>query len=130
MVIGLTLPAQASDRSFISLDEDNLQLEVKLSVTLGLTAEQARRKVIRFFMDEVSLLIHPQTPLLVVADQDKIFWRFPLVFSMGLRGKLGQVGEVDVDAQSGKLLLNDGLLREIVAHARLLAQGAPLPANN
>jgi len=130
MVIALTQPAQESDQSFISLDEDKLQLEVKLSLTLGITAEQANRKVTRFLMDEVSLLIHPQTPILVVADQAAIFWRFPLIFSMGPRGKLGQVGEIDVDAQSGELLLNEDMLREIKTHACILAQGTALPANN
>ena len=130
MVIALTQLIQQSDHPFISLDEENLQLDIKLSVTLGITAEQAKRKLTRFLVDEVSLLIHPQVPLLVVTDQNEIFWRFSLIFSMGPRGKLGQVGEVDVDARSGKLLLNDNLLAEIKAHAHILAQSATLTSNN
>jgi hypothetical protein len=130
MVIALTQPVQGSDQAFVSLDKDNLQLEVKLSVSLEITAEQAKRKVTRFLIDEVSLLIHPQPPLLVVSDQNTIFWRFPLVFSMGHRGKLGQVGEVDVNARTGQLLLNDDLISEIKAHARILAQSTALSQDN
>jgi hypothetical protein len=112
------------------LNEGSLQLEVNLSVTIGITAEQAKRKLTRFLMDEISLFIGPQPPLLVVADKDAIFWRFPIVFSMGHRGKLGQVGEVDVDACNGELIINDDLVEEIKAHARILAQSAALSANN
>lgn len=130
MVIALTQPAQGSAHPFVSLDKDSLQLDVKFSVTLGITAEQAKRKLTRFLMDEVSLLIHPYGPLLVVVNQNAIFWRFPLIFSMGLRGKLGQVGEIDVDARSGDLLFNDTLLTEIKAHAHILAQSTAFPANN
>ena len=130
MVIALTPPNQESSSAFVSLDQEKLQLEIKLSVTLGVTAEQAKRKLTRFLIDEVNLFIHPEAPLLVVTDQNTIFWRFPLIFSMGHRGKLGQVGEVDVDAQTGELLLNDTLLEEIKAHARFLAQHTALPTNN
>ena len=127
MVVALT---QRADNSCVVLDKDKLQLEVKLSVTLGITAEQAKRKLTRFLMDEVSLLINPQSPLLVVVDQNTIFWRFPLIFSMGPRGRLGQVGEVDVDALTGELLLDEKQLTEIKTHARLLAQSPALSTNN
>ncbi len=130
MIIALTQPAQGSGNSFITLDEDRLQLEVKFSATLGITAEQAKRKLTRFLMDEVSLLISPEIPLLVVTGQEAIFWRFPIVFSMGSRGRLGQVGEIDVDARSGELLLNDDMIEDIKTHARILAQNTTLPANN
>lgn len=109
-------------------DEENLQLEVNISTTLGITAGQAKRKLTRYFMDNVSLFITPQSPLLVVVNPEKISWRFPVFFAMGHHGRLGQVGEVDVDAHSGEILLNDVLLEEIKANAQRLAKGAALPA--
>jgi hypothetical protein len=130
MVIGLTQPSQSSNNPLVTLDEENLQLVVNVSVKLGVTAEQAKRKVTRYLMDEVSLLIGPQAPLLVVAGQEEIYWRFPIVFSMGPRGRLGQVGQIDVDAQSGALLVTDELIEEIKTYARVLAHGAALPADN
>jgi hypothetical protein len=111
-------------------DEENLRLEVNISTTLGITAGQAKRKLTRYLMDHLSLFITPATPLLVVVNTEKILWRFPLVLAMGHRGQLGRVGEVDVDAHSGEILLDDTLLEEIKANAQRLAKGAALPAVN
>ncbi|MCI0393515.1 MAG: hypothetical protein L0322_01070 [Chloroflexi bacterium] len=113
MVVALTRSTQ---------DEEKLQLEINISTTLGITATQARRKLTRFLMDEVSLLITPQSPLLVVNDQNNIFWRFPLVLAMGHHGQPGQVGEVDVNAYSGDLLITDELLENIKANAQRLVR--------
>jgi hypothetical protein len=130
MVIALTQPSKKSNNSFVTLDEDNLQLDVNFSVTIGITAEQAKRKLTHFLMDEVSLLISPQAPLLVIADKNAIFWRFPIIFSMGHRGKLGQVGEIDVDACNGELLITHDLVEEIKTHAYILAKSTTLSTNN
>lgn len=124
MAIALTQPTPGAGNPQIMLDEAQLQLEVKISAKLGITAEQAKRKLTRFFMDEVSLFISPQAPLLVLTDQEAIFWRFPIVFSMGKHGQLGQVGEIDVDARSGALLLDEAILEKIKTNARILARGA------
>jgi hypothetical protein len=40
------------------------------------------------------------------------------------------VGEVDVDALSGELLLDEEQLTDIKTHARLLAQRPPFSTNN
>ena len=130
MVVAVKPSTVESDNPFVHLNKDNLQLDVNFSVTIGVTVEEAKRKLTRFLMDEISMFFSPQTPLLVVVDQDAIFWRFPIVFSMGVRGRLGQVGEMDVDAQSGELLLNDDLVEELKAHARILAQSATLSTDN
>jgi len=132
ILTGLSVAGTVRESSnfLIRLDKNKLQVDLNISVTLGITAEEAKRKLTRFFMDEVSLFISPESPLLVVADPETIFWRFPIVFSMGHYGKLGQVGQVDVDAQGGELLLNDRLLEEIKANARTLARGATLSTNN
>lgn len=121
MIVAFTPSTQISE---------NLHLEINISTTLGITAEDARRKVTRFLMDQVSFLISPQVPLLIIAGKEAIFWRFPLVLSMAHRGKLGQVGEVDVDALSGKLLINDELIEEIKRNAHRLTASATHPTNN
>ncbi len=120
MVIALTQPQET----------ENLQLEVNISATLGITAEQARRKVSRFLMDHVSMFLSPSAPLLVVESQEKIYWRFPVGLSLGQQGYLGQVGEVDVDAYTGELLLDNDSLARVEANAQRLAQStAHLPVS-
>ncbi len=114
MVIALSRPPET----------ENLKLEVNISTTLGITAEQARRKVIRFLMDNISMFLSPQAPLLVVASSEQIFWRFPIILSMGQQGSLGQVGEIEVDAHTGELLLDNDSLVRMEANAQRLAQSA------
>ncbi len=117
MVIALTQPQET----------ENLQLEVNISTTLGITAEQARRKVARHLMDHVSMFLSPASPLLVVESQTQIYWRFPIGRSLGQQGYLGQVGEIDVDAYTGELLLNNTSLAKIEANAQRLAQSTTHP---
>lgn len=101
---------------------DTLHLEVNISTMLRVTAKQAKQEVTRFLMDNVSLLIHPGKPLLVIQSEQAIYWRFPLLFSLGRQGVLGQVGEVDVDAYKGTVLFTADLIEEIKRNAEQLAQ--------
>jgi hypothetical protein len=129
MVVAIAPPFRQTRQYEINVSEDGLQLNLRLSLQLGITAKQAKRKLSRFLLDEVSLLIGPEEPLLVLVEPSKIIWRFPLQFSMAKRGCLGQVGMVDIDAQNGELLVTDNQLLEIKSNARLLARSAALPAD-
>jgi hypothetical protein len=54
-------------------------------------------------------------------------WRVPIVLSLAPLGDLGEVGKVEVDAQTGTIL-DDGRHRErILQHAQRLYAGATLP---
>jgi hypothetical protein len=112
----------------ITANNETMHLQVNISTTLNITAEQARRKLTRYFMDEVSMFITPQSPLLVIVNENQIFWRFPLALVMGKQGLLGLVGQVDVSALSGELILNVKLLEEIKTNAQRLVSHTPLPA--
>lgn len=113
-----------------ALDEkEDLRLELNISTTLGISALQAKRKVARFFMDEVSMFIGPNPPLLIVAGEGQIFWRFPIIFAMGLPGQPYPVGEVDVDAFTGNLVIDDEQLEVMKTNARqqAISTRTPLP---
>jgi len=129
MVVAIAPPFQQTRQYEINVSEDGLQLSLRLSLQLGITAKQAKRQLSRFLLDEVSLFIGPEEPLLVLVEPSKIIWRFPLQFSMAKCGCLGQVGMVDIDAQNGELLVTDDQLLEIKSNARLLARSASLPAD-
>ena len=126
MNLAVAQPLQQATSPLLNVDKDQLTFDFRLSVTLGVTESQAKRKLTRFFMDEVSLLIHPDDPLLVLVDAETIYWRFPVILSLGKQGRLGQIGEVDVDAQSGELQLNEERLEEMTHNARILARSATL----
>ena len=103
-------------------NEDALQIDLSISTRLNLTADQAQRKATRFLMDNISMFLMPVNPLLVVADQEDIKWRFSIMLVLGQQGKLGPVGELDVDAYTGDISVNDTNLEEIKDNARRLAQ--------
>mgnify|MGYP003400116677 CR=1 FL=1 len=115
MLVALTHPSNT---------EDSLHLDISISTTLGISANQARRKLVRYFMDNVSMFIGPEQPMLVITDQSHFYWRFPISIRMGQLGRLGQVGQVDVDAQNGEILLDESHLKEITINANLLAKAA------
>jgi hypothetical protein len=119
MVIALTKPVY---------EHELLHLEINISTELGISAQKAKRKVTRYLMDHVSLFLMPANPLLVLLTENEIVWRFPIVFSPG--SMLGQVGEMDVDAQSGELFINQEAISEMTHRAHRLAQITTLPAES
>jgi hypothetical protein len=56
---------------------------------------------------------------LVLAD--RIVWRVPVVLTMPGHGVLGRVGEIDVDVETGEILLTEDILTDIKEHAKRLA---------
>jgi hypothetical protein len=52
----------------------------------------------------------------------------PIVLSLAQLGELGEVGIIEVDAQTGTILDNGRNRERIVQHAQRLYAGATLPA--
>jgi hypothetical protein len=90
---------------------------------LGIQAAAARRKVIRFILDNVSYLMNAEQPTLIEAD--RLVWRVPVTLTYPTHGVVGQVGTIDVDAENGELLTTPDTLAEITQQARELAAHLP-----
>ncbi len=97
---------------------DQLAIDIKLSVTVNITAFAARQKVNGFVVDEISVNMHGAEPTLIVGP--RLTWRVPIVLSMPPRGDLGTVGEIDVDVTTGEILYTRALIAEIQQRAREL----------
>jgi hypothetical protein len=110
------------------LEKKDLRLEVNISTTLNVSAQQAKRRLTRYLMDNMSMFLHPEDPLLVIIDEQQIHWRFPVVLSMGRHGRLGQVGTLDVDAHTEQIIVSESLIEGIKANAERLARAASLAA--
>jgi predicted DNA-binding antitoxin AbrB/MazE fold protein len=92
------------------------------------TAETARRQVNRFVLDEISYLMGGEQPRLV--ETDRLVWRVPVVLTYPDQGVIGQAGCIDVDAESGELLLTSEITEEIKQNARTLADRPPPKATS
>lgn len=77
------------------------RVEVKLSFEIKVTAEEAQRKVTRWLRDEVSMLIYGEKPMLVMGNRP--VWRVPAAISFPSTGPAGNVGAIDVDAETGEM---------------------------
>lgn len=97
--------------------------EIRQTLTVQVTAEQARLAVNRWLLDEVSYMMHAESPTLVINGNAR--WRVPAVLTAPHVGAVGAVGAVDVDAATGELLEHETQKEIIVANARKLAKTLP-----
>lgn len=103
-----------------------VHLSVHVVTTLDVSAEEARRRVNCQVVTELGTGLVAREPELVISGEH-IVWRVPIVLSLPELGEMGQVGAVDVDAQSGELLIDPDARKGIIQHARRLYAGATLP---
>ena len=89
---------------------------------MNLTPTVARRKVNVLMLEKVGNLLHGDSPTLFL--RDRIYWRVPVILSTPSQGRIGRVGEVDVDAETGEMIVDDELLENIAEHARRLLASA------
>lgn len=111
------------------LNADTLQLDIQISCHLVLSADEARQKLSRYLIDQVSLFFTPQNPLLLIQDNEHILWQFPIVLTWGTQGQLGLIGNIAVNAQTGDILLTQESQKRLEANACLLIRGATSLAN-
>jgi len=96
-----------------------LDVDVRLSCEVNYTAVAAKRRVSGYVASNVSVLMGGEDPTLVLAD--RIVWRVPVVLTMPGHGVLGRVGEIDVDVETGEILVTEDILTGIKDHAKRLA---------
>jgi hypothetical protein len=96
-----------------------LAIDIRLSATVNVTAFSARQKVTGFVADEISTNMHGSKPQLIVGE--RICWRVPVILSMPPSGDRGEVGKIDVDVETGQLMVTRALIEEIERRAEYLA---------
>ena len=102
-----------------------VDINIHVSAQLNVSPFIARQKVNRLLLTEASTGLGGDEPHLVVS-QEHLCWRVPIHLALPSRGKLGQVGEIDVDVQTGQVLVDEDQLQEIVDHAERLLVSSPL----
>ena len=102
-----------------------VSISVNVTATLNITAYTAKRKVNVLVLHRVGTGLFGDEPSLVVTGKS-IVWRVPVIVSTASRGRLGQVGQVDVDAQTGEVMADDTLLKAIGDNAERLVAGPAL----
>ncbi len=99
---------------------------VAFHTTIAVDAATAQRKATGWLVSEVGNLLLGDTPSLVISDHS--VWRVPVLLTSPECGVVGQVGVVNVDAQTGDVLTDSQLSQELIECARQLARSSPSPA--
>ena len=106
------------DRSKIKITGNGVRepqqraFDIAVYATVEIDTLSARRKVTGWLIDEVGNMIIGGTPQLIVSKQT--IWRVPAVLTSTSKGVVGEVGMVDVDAESGELKTSAELREQIL----------------
>jgi hypothetical protein len=92
---------------------------------VNITPFTARQKASGYVGGEISHLLIGEEPALVFS-RGRVVWRVPIQLTYPQRGKLGLVGQLDVDARTGRLLIHDLLKEEIISCAKKLVANPEL----
>lgn len=110
-------------------------LSVKARAEMRISARRARQLVGIFTGNHLSTKIHGITPAELMLWADRVYWRVPFIFSMGLQGQIGQIGTIDVDTETGALTicgeeLDDTHMQDMLTNAERLAASRPSSTTN
>lgn len=101
-----------------------VQFKVEVKGEINFTAFVARQQVNYYLQMNVGNLLYAGEPDFIVGDGE-LQWEVPVVYALPDLGKLGVVGRMLVDAQSGDLKLdNSTATEEMQANAKRLYQEA------
>lgn len=104
-------------------EKGKVELKVDHSFEIKVTAEEARRQVDRWLLNEVSCLIGADPPTLVIGEQ--VVWRVSAWIGFPHTGRAGLVGTVEVDVSTGAMNNTPDCKAEIERRAEALAARQP-----
>lgn len=87
-------------------------------------AKTAVRSAEAFLVNEVGDLLMVDEPSLLAEGRPR--WLLDVILGNAIRGRLGQVGTIAVDAETGEVLFDDGDRARIQANAERLSRPAAL----
>jgi len=102
-------------------EQGTVELDIHRTFEIKVTAEQARRKVNRWLFMEVGNMLRAEPPTLVVSNC--IVWRVPVILTATHVGRVGIVGDIDVESS----VMNTTAERMAEIEARAVVLGQHLP---
>jgi hypothetical protein len=102
-----------------------VDIKIHISSPINVSSIVARRKVNALLLDHVGTGVYANDPEMLVRD-GRLYWRVPVLLALPTLGRLGQVGTIKVDVQTGEILADDTTWQELSDHAERLFAGATL----
>jgi hypothetical protein len=104
-------------------EKGKVELKVERSFEIRVSAEEARRQVSRWLLNEVSYLMGADPPTLVV--KERIIWQVPAWIGFPYVGRVGTVGMIEVDVETGEMNNTPERQAELQRRAKELAAQLP-----
>ena len=102
-----------------------VDIQIHISSPMNVSPVIAQRKVNGLLLDHVGTGVYADDPELLARD-GRLYWRVPVILALPTRGRMGQVGAIEVDVQTGEVMANDTTWQQISDHAEHLFAGATL----
>lgn len=99
------------------LDRTRITFQLDAEV---LGAETARRKASAWLLMNVGNLLAAENPELVIREDGELWWRFDVLLTSTQRGRIGTIGRIHFDAQTGEPLGDRDVIEELWENARTL----------
>lgn len=93
-----------------------------VTISVNISAEEARRLVNRTIVPELGTGLGAKAPDMLVRGR-QVIWRVPIVLSLPRLGDLGEVGNIEVDALTGRIISGKATQEKIIQHAQRLYAG-------
>ncbi len=96
----------------------HLEIDIKVSADINISAYAAKQKVSEYVLSNISYMLHAGEAQLILTE--RIYWRILIILSLTRYGDVGEVGIIDVDAETGQMQLSPQHLKEIETRAENL----------
>jgi len=106
-------------------DKGPFNLDLQLTADIRISPDHARRSVGQFVGNHIADLLHGDPPELIVRAEG-VYWRVPVVLSSKSLGRIGVVGNLDVNVENGDLQASEGMIAKIRQEAQRFALGGAL----
>ena len=110
--------------SYAIPEKGEFEVYVKRAVNLQVSAEEARRKVNHWLLDQVSHMMGAEAPQLVLQENCTI-WQVPAILTANQLGRIGVIGFVAVHVETGELLYATATRTQLLQAAETLVAAFP-----
>ncbi|GEM_PF-2444487 len=91
-----------------------------------ISAEKARKQANLWLLANIGNLLHGEKPELRLNHQYRLCWQVNVILTNPYRKKVGQVGQLDIDAVTGEILADIKTSeKEMIANSQILLDTVP-----
>lgn len=88
-------------------EKGQFAIDVQQVVDVKLSADEAQKRCRIWLMDEINMGFVSGTPEFMIGEDGRAVWHIPIIRTAPHVGHVGEVGHVDMDVQTGEIVVED-----------------------